>query len=507
MALELKQQLKVSQQLVMTPQLQQAIKLLQLSSLELANVVQQELVENPVLEEGADEDAGEAAAETGAEPTAEAELEAGGEGEANGAAEAEAPIGEELRAEPAEPDSADEVTPSAEDMVGDVDWENYMESRPQTSLSRPDEDRPSLEENLTPRTSLCDHLRWQIGFLEWTDAERETALQVIGNLTDDGYLDEDIAAIAVSAGVPLATAEAVLLRVQQLDPVGVASRDLRECLRMQARVGGIDEPLVLAIIDRHLDLLQRKDYRGIARLEGVEIEQVSRAATLIGGLEPRPGRQFAEDEPIYITPDIFVYKIGDDYHVVLNEDGLPKLRVSPTYRAVLNRKEGASKETREYVREKLRGAVWLIKSIHQRQRTIMKVMQSILRFQRDFFDQGSESLRPLNLRDVAEDIGMHESTVSRVTTNKYVQTPHGIFELKYFFSSSIQTEDGNSIAAESVKEKIRDIIRREDPVSPLSDQRIAELLRQAKIHIARRTVTKYREALRILSSTRRRQIG
>jgi len=237
------------------------------------------------------------------------------------------------------------------------------------------------------------------------------------------------------------------------------------------------------------------------------VPAVAAAAKLIGSFEPRPGRQYADDEPVYITPDIFVHKLGDEYHVVLNEDGMPKLRVSAAYRDVLANKDGSGKQTREYVREKLRSAIWLIKSIHQRQRTIVRVMESIIRFQREFFDKGPEHLRPLNLRDVADDIGMHESTVSRVTTNKYAQTPHGVFELKFFFNSSIRTSDGDGIASESVKEKILQIIKAEDARNPLSDQRIAEMLSDASIQIARRTVTKYREALRILSSTRRKQIG
>ena len=514
MALELRQQLRVSQQLVMTPQLQQAIKLLQLSRLELEAVVQQELVENPMLEDAEDPNA---------EPEADAEREEGSDppeptdtvdGAGDEGAEASPP--DEIDALPLDgsdpieanpPDANETAEPSAEEMVGDVEWENYMESRPQTSLSRPDDDRPSLEDSLTPRTSLADHLRWQLGFMEMADDEREAAHLIVGNLTDDGYLDEELEAISEEAKLDLGSVEKVLRAIQQLDPVGVAARDLRECLLIQAHVAGIEDRLVLKIVEQHLDLLQRRDFRGIARLEGVEIPDVARAAKVIGGFEPRPGRQFSDDDPIYITPDIFVYKVGDDYHVVLNEDGLPKLRVSATYRSVLQAKDRETRETRDYVREKLRSAVWLIKSIHQRQRTIMKVMQSILRFQREFFDKGTEFLRPLNLRDVAEDIGMHESTVSRVTSNKYVQTPHGILGLKFFFSSSVQTVDGDTVAAESVKEKIRDLIRAEDPTRPLSDQKIAGLLKNENIRIARRTVTKYREAMRILSSTRRRQIG
>jgi RNA polymerase sigma-54 factor len=490
MALELRQQLKLTQQLVMTPQLQQAIKLLQLSRLELATVMQQELVENPCLEETLEDDT--------PDPTSESE---------DGVpVEAERTAAEEDSNAP-EPSSEETPEPSAEEVVGDVDWENYMESRPHTSLAHAEEDRSSLEDNLTLTGSLTDHLMWQLGFADLTDEERAVGSLIIGNLDEGGYLDEDLESIANAVGIELELAEKVLHRIQNFDPVGVAARSLSECLLVQAHFADVDDPLVLKIIEHHLDLLQRKDYRGIGRLEGVSIEEVAVAAGVIGSFEPRPGRQFSEEQAIYITPDIYVHKLGDEYHVVLNEDGMPKLRVSATYRSVLNRENGAPKETRDYVRDKLRSAVWLIKSIHQRQRTIVKVMESIIRFQRAFFDRGTEYLRPLNLRDVAEDIGMHESTVSRVTTGKYAQTPHGIYELKFFFNSSIGTVDGDAIASESVKQKIREIIRNEDARKPLSDQRIAEILKQAKINIARRTVTKYREALRILSSTRRRKIG
>ncbi len=244
-----------------------------------------------------------------------------------------------------------------------------------------------------------------------------------------------------------------------------------------------------------------------SRDTGATIEAIAAAAVVIGNLEPRPGRAFGGEEPIYIVPDIYVHKIGDDYHVVLNEDGLPKLKLNALYRDVLAKSKDVAKDTREYVQERVRSALWLIKSIHQRQRTIYKVMESIVRFQRDFFDRGIAYLKPLNLRDVADDIGMHESTVSRVTTNKYAHTPQGIFELKYFFNSSINRVEGDAIASESVKERIRKLVAAEDPRNPLSDQRIAEILHGTNIDIARRTVTKYREAMNILSSTQRRQVG
>ena len=302
--------------------------------------------------------------------------------------------------------------------------------------------------------------------------------------------------------------EKALAKLQLFDPPGVAARDLRECLLLQIDALRIDEPLVRTLVADHIDALQKRDFRGIARTLGVTIEEVAVASRVVGRLEPRPGRPFGGEEAVYIIPDIYVYKIGDDLHVVLNEDGLPKLRINQLYRDVLARgAEGVAKDTRDYVQDKVRSALWLIKSIHQRQRTIYKVMTSIIKNQREFFERGVQYLKPLNLRDVAEDIGMHESTVSRVTTNKYAHTPQGIFELKFFFNSSINRVDGDAIASESVKEKIRRIIQAEDPRRPLSDQRIAEMLRTANIDIARRTVTKYREAMNILSSTKRRRVG
>jgi RNA polymerase sigma-54 factor len=337
----------------------------------------------------------------------------------------------------------------------------------------------------------------------------EIARWIIGNLDERGYLCSTVEEIARQSGGSEEEVEAVLRVVQGLDPTGVAARDLRECLLLQLDALPGTHPLVRQIVDEHLALLQKRDFRGLCRLTGAPIEEIAEATKVIGALEPRPARGFGGEDPVYITPDIYVYKVGDDFHVLLNEDGLPKLRINSVYRDVLTggQVENFEKDTKTYVHDKVRSAMWLIKSIHQRQRTIYKVVQSIIRYQRDFFEHGVAHLKPLNLRDVADDIEMHESTVSRVTTNKYVHTPQGIFELKYFFNSSISRFDGEALASESVKEKIRKIIESEDPVRPMSDQRIAEMLKAANIDIARRTVTKYREAMNILSSTKRRQVG
>jgi RNA polymerase sigma-54 factor len=485
MAIELKQQLKLTQQLVMTPQLQQAIKLLQLSQLELQATVEQELQENPVLEEVLDPDE-----ELPRDLTREAETP------------------EETAAD-ASPDRADATQASDADKIGDIDWQNYMDAYPQTGLAvvREDDERRSLEATLTKRPTLQAHLEWQLQLSDWSDAERRAAEWIFGNLDDNGYLVSDVEEMARQSGTPEDVVAKILARVQALDPPGVAARDLRECLLLQLQQLDIDDPLVFALVEEHLEALQKRDFRGIARATGRSIEDVAAAAQVIASLEPRPGRAFGGDEPVYITPDIYVTKVGDEFHIVLNEDGLPKLRINNLYRDVLARDKSVAKDTRDYVQDKVRSALWLIKSIHQRQRTIYKVMESIMRHQREFFERGIAHLRPLNLRDVADDIGMHESTVSRVTTNKYAHTPQGIFELKYFFNSSINRVDGEAIASESVKEKIRKIIAAEDPRRPLSDQRIAEMLKNANIDIARRTVTKYRESMHILSSTKRRQVG
>jgi RNA polymerase sigma-54 factor len=484
MAIEIKQQLRLSQQLVMTPQLQQAIKLLQLSRLELVNLVQQELTENPVLEETLE-----------SEDTGTAEVDDEFEAHDTGAVETI--------------DTPPEREATDAEKIADVDWQNYMESNPQTSYAeaRDDDERRSLESTLTRRASLAEHLEWQLQLSALTPEEREGAHWIIGNLDDDGYLRDGIEDVSRQSGIPLESLEAALAKVQGFDPPGVAARDLRECLMLQINALAIDDELVRRIVEECLDLLQKRDLRGIARTLAVPIEAVAVACRVIGNLEPWPGRQFGGDDPVYITPDIHVVRLGDDYHILLNEDGLPKLRINNLYREVLQRGNGVAKDTKDYVQDKVRSALWLIKSIHQRQRTIYKVMQSILKHQREFFDRGINYLKPLNLRDVADDIEMHESTVSRVTSNKYVNTPQGIFELKYFFNSSISRIEGDAVASESVKERIRKIIAAEDSRRPLSDQRIAEMLKAANIDIARRTVTKYREALNILSSTRRREVG
>jgi RNA polymerase sigma-54 factor len=495
--MEIKQHLKLSQQLVMTPQLQQAIKLLQLSRMELADMVRDEMLENPILEDSVESGAEQAKQETPQEAAApEAEVERVGETELP------------MQAVSEERADAAEVKPDTQpqEAVGEFDWEGYLENQaaaaPMPSYKSNNDELPSLESTLTRGTSLFDHLEWQLKLSHFPTEEEAIALLIIGNLTPDGYLEEPLADLAEEAGVPVDVAESALEGVQEFDPVGVGARSLEECLMIQARYIGADDVVVTGIIERHLTNLEKKNYQAIAKDLNQPLDEIYEAAKVVMGFDPKPGRQYTSEEPTYITPDVYIHKVGDKYFVVANDDGLPKLKISDFYRQAL---AGGSK-AKEYITEKLRSAQWLIRSIQQRQRTIVKVTESILKFQRDFFDKGTAHLKPLILRDVAEDIGMHESTVSRVTTNKYVHTPQGIYELKYFFNSGIARTDGDDLASEAVKLKIKQIIGSESPQHPHSDQKIVELLRDQNIEIARRTVAKYREQLRILSSSKRRQV-
>jgi RNA polymerase sigma-54 factor len=498
MGLEIKQSLRLSQQLVMTPQLQQAIKLLQLNRMELQEVVTQEMMENPILEELTDTPDGDLPATPGEE------------GAAND------PEAAQLRDE----QSFDTPKAQEEQLVAgkdDFNWESYVEEFNSSSSSTPsmreiNEELPSFENVLTKTTSLEAHLHWQLSMIALTDQEKKLGELIIGNLSDDGYLNADLAEMAKETGIELEDAEEILKIVHNFDPLGVGSRNLQECLAIQARFMVPRQPLVEQIIDKHLGDLERKNYQAVAKALSLPLDKIIDATRLILEFEPKPGRSFHTSDTQYISPDIYVYKLAEEFVIVLNEDGMPKLRISPYYKNILAAAQSGTdkdknKVTKEYVQDKLRSAVWLIRSIHNRQKTIYKVTDAIVKRQRDFFEKGVQHLKPMILKDVANDIGMHESTISRVTTNKFVHTPVGIFELKYFFNSSINAADGgDSLASEAVKEKIRQMISKEDQKNPLSDQKIVELLKSDNIDIARRTVAKYRDMLGILSSGKRKKI-
>ena len=518
MALEVKlgQDLRLRQQLVMTPQLQQAIKILQLSLPELEAVVQNELDSNPMLEP-LDHSVAEAAANAGENEDSAAPSDAEPlppEPEPGTVAEPESEWEPAIVDQPLEisateaPDAAAEMRdPSLEKL----DWREYLENYSnnwQDSESSSDdvERRQALENTLTRKNSLEDHLMWQMRLSNLDGDEQQIAATIIYNLSDDGYLETPIEELAAQLEIDPAQVEKMLKRVQRFDPPGVAARDLRECLLAQLNNLGMEESLAARIVNSHLDLLEKHRYAEIAKTLGVTIEMVGESAKAISLLEPKPGRDYGGPEPAYIVPDIHIQKIGNEFAVTLNESAVPRLRLANYYQRVMNDGEVA-RETKEYLQERLRSARWLVKSIFQRQQTILKVANSIVKFQRPFFEHGVGSLKPLVLKDVADDIGMHESTISRATANKYAHTPQGIFELKFFFTSGVKATDGEDVSAETVKEKIRTLVTIEEHGNPLSDQAIADILRKDQINIARRTVAKYRQALNILPSGRRKRLG
>jgi len=483
--MELKQFLKMQQQLVMTPQLQQAIKLLQLSRTELEETVQQELLENPVLE-------------------------------IDGEAQSSSDVGDAIDAafeKDAKKEAKKDSTEPEFDMNRFIDdYADYSSDPASRELRLNDDDLPTLEQTVAARATLPEHLDWQLQLLSMTDEERHIADAIIGNINGDGYIrHEQLVALAEEHHVDVSEFESVLEEIiQDLDPLGVGARTLRECLLIQAKNLFPRDDFVHDIIDRHLETLEKRDVAAVLKDLDCDMEDLTGAMKLIRELEPKPGRNFSTpgEEPQYVTPDVFIVKVGRDYLVQLNDDGLPRLRLSRFYQRELKRSTTLEKgsEEREFIQNKFKSAMWLIRSIHQRQSTIRKVAESLVRFQRDFLERGPEHLRPLILRDVADDIGMHESTVSRVTTNKYVQTPQGIYELKYFFNSRITATEGSDLASESVKMKIKKFISHEDPKKPLSDQKICETLEAEGMSIARRTVAKYREMMGIATSSKRKQM-
>jgi RNA polymerase sigma-54 factor len=472
----LRQTMRLSQSLKMTPQLQQAIKLLQLSRMELETAVRKELDENPILEETL-------------------ELPEHKESGANSQVQADAsePVVATATQDPQKND--------------EFDWENYNESQHQRlaqGSGHNSEEIMNYENVITTQQTLYDYLKWQVNLHGFNDEEAVIAHILIGYIDEEGYIKTPFDVIAQEEGVTVQELEEILPFIHELDPPGIGARDLRECLLIQAKFIEEDTIDLVHLVNNHLKELEKKNYEGIAKAMSKPLGDVIEMCKIIYEMDPKPGRAFAPADTQYVTPDVYVYPVGEEYVVSLNEDGLPKLKISNFYKNVLKSSD-SNKVTQDYIQDKLKSAVWLIKAIHQRQRTIYKVTESIVRHQKDFFDKGAAFLKPMILRDIAADIGMHESTVSRVTTNKYVHTPRGIFELKYFFNSGIGRSNGEALASESVKLKIKEMVDKEDTKDPLSDQRIVEILKQEHIEIARRTVAKYRDILGILPSSKRKK--
>ena len=563
MAMQMKMQMKMSQQLIMTPQLQQAIKLLQLSRAELEELIEQTLIENPVLEEGIDMDTFPNKTEDSQETTETAESP-------------------EVVADTDDFETARENEPEKKDQ-DEIDWQQYIEQVEQFggyqerryNVASEDEERPSIEATAAQTESLADHLVWQLDMLDLSKLEYLTGAHLIGNIDNDGFLvtsirellesqrdlydqivakhksgdlpdlpeiDPDMLDLKFQSGKPtqkkknkkeepsdfveevnvleeepkktelLSAAcsfvENVLVKIQQFNPNGVGARSLQECLLIQLDILGESGNLSSRIVKNDMPLLESKDLKKIARRQKQDIEQVIEAYRLIMSLEPKPGREFiANPSHHYIIPDVYIYQKDHEYKVALNSAGMPRLRISNYYKDLSNTLEDDGSLTKDYILEKVKAGQWLLKSIEQRQKTIYRVTKSILRFQKEFFEKGIHYLRPLVLKDVAEDIDVHESTVSRITTNKYVHTPQGIFELKYFFTSGIDQGRGEAVSSKRIKDMIMQMVQKENLKSPYTDLQIADVLeRKSGIKVARRTVAKYREALNILPSNKRKQL-
>jgi RNA polymerase sigma-54 factor len=519
MALEQRLNLRMQQRLVMTPSLQQAIRLLQLSKLELAEEIAQELVENPVLEEQEEQiETADAASEIGLEvdvappettPTPEAQ-------------------------EPVERDSVDEI-----DL--DAYFREPLESGSAPNM-REDRELPSIENQPASAPALSDHLLWQLGMHIPDTRQQAIARAIIGNIDEDGYLqatDEEVleSLRALAEDDPMlesvartATAldvERTRKRIMRMDPIGVGARTLEECLLAQLDAQGLGDSLEATTVSSHIDLLRQHKFPELGRRLGCTEERAREIADLVRGLNPKPGSGFGVDKNVAVIPDVVVTKMDGEYKVTLNDEGLPRLRISPVYRRLLEQARaareagqagapapgpgqeatpaGPDRETRDYVREKFRSALWFMKSLDQRQQTIFKVAESIVRHQRGFLDHGIEALKPMVLRDVAEDVGMHESTISRVVTSKYMHTPRGVYEMKFFFHSGLSTGSGQDISSLTVKDKIKKLIDEEQFDKPLSDSAIVKILAGQAIDIARRTVAKYRDELGIPASPMRKR--
>ncbi len=479
MALEHRLELRLSQRLILTPQLQQAMKLLQMPQLELTQALSIELVENPFLEESVEE--------VSIEEMSHEEKES------------------------IEHEEVQEDTEASLERLMSFQVDEYFEERGSDGrdlgyFNPGTVTPPPYDQLFTREPDLYDHLLWQLRLSHEPENIRIVGETIIGNLDGNGYLRVSLEEIMEEAKTDMTTAEKALALIQSFDPPGVGARNLKECLLLQLDVLNLKGTLAEKIIMNNMEDLEKKKYKQIAHQYNLPLETIMAAIKVIEGLEPKPGRNFTSSNTNYIVPDVYVTKGPDKYQIVLNDEGIPRLRISSFYRKLIRQKDAFPKEAKQFLIEKLRSAVGLLKSLDQRNRTIYRVTESILSLQKEFFDGGIEQIRPLTLKDVASLLNMHESTVSRVTSNKYLSCPHGIFSFRFFFSNALHGDTGD-ISSTSVKNMIKKIVTEEDSSKPLSDQRIVGVLKNKGIVVARRTVAKYREELGIPSQSHRKKFS
>ncbi len=469
--------LRLSQRLALTPSLLQKIELLQLNKLELQEMLNQELMENPILEEVVEQ-----------ETPRELSLD-------DRAADEPAPV--EAKPETRERDSFEEI-----------DFRYFFDEYLDTGYRNreiEDSERPSFETFLTRPPSLEDHLTWQLGLTEVEPRIAEIAKHIIGNLNEDGYLLVTMDELCRDLGCTLEDAEAALKVVQSFDPTGIAARDLRECLALQLETVGLKESLAMKIVQEHLHLLESRKFKDIAGRTGASFEEVLHAWDTIKHLIPKPGQRYSNQKATYVQPEMTIAKVNDEFVIIQNDEGMPQLRLNAGYKELL-KSNGVSGETKTFLREKFRSAVDLLRSVNQRKQTIYKVCVCVVNRQREFLERGPVALKPMLIKDVANELGVHSSTISRVVTNKYVDTPQGVMELRKFFTMGVENPDGEELSIVQVKLKIKKLIESENKNKPFSDNQIGQLLRRDNIFITRRTVAKYREQMQIPGS-RERKIG
>ena len=525
-------QLRLGQHLTMTPQLQQAIRLLQLSTLELQTEVQQALEANPLLElaeEGEPEspaaleqemqsslqmveDLLQVAEHSEAQEYMSTEITGGimdNMSSSSGADNADLPNGD-LDGERREADVGMQLSEIPDDLPVDSSWDEIYDSLPQTS-SASDQDGHEYETQGASLEALYDHLTWQMRMTPFSETDAVIATAIIDSINDDGYLTsslEDIwASLKQDLDVDLSEVKSVLQHVQTFDPPGVAARDLRECLLIQLQQYAPSTPWreqAMQVVREHLDLLGSHDYAQLMRRMKISQPELTQINSLIQKLNPRPGSPYSSNTSEYVIPDVFVRKKRGVWRVELNAEAMPRIRINSQYAGLIKRADNSTDNT--YLRNHLQEARWFIKSLQSRHETLLRVASSIVERQRAFLDHGPEAMKPLVLHDIAEVVGMHESTISRVTTQKYMHTPQGIFELKYFFSSHVSTAEGGVCSATAIRALIKKLVAAENPQKPLSDSQIADLLAQQGINVARRTVAKYREALTIVPSGERKRL-
>lgn len=511
---------KLAQRMVLTPQLRQRIEMLQMTTLELSELIQQELVENPVLEEVMTDEEFQEISEKILDQNSEGQEETFDDAKKSSDSDSDSfdefeSVAAESVSENSVPDDGsgdsdgDDVSEDNSDAFEEVDFgrefQEYLDPGYKTQEIEYKEDAPSFEQFLTRSPSLTDHLEWQLSLTQISDELEEIAFCIIGNLDADGRLTASDEEICEMCGCTEEAVEEARQIVLMLDPVGCGARNVKECLLAQLRSNGEGESLASELVENHLEDLQPHRLQHLSKDTGIDLHVLNEEINKVRILDPYPGRRYSSDEPIYVQPEVYIEKVDDDYIVYFTDDGSPRLRISQSYKNLVDHDE-TSKETKDFIKEKVRSAVDLLRNIEHRRQTIYRVVECIVNRQRDFLEHGVQHIKPMMLKDVAEDIGMHLSTISRVVNRKYAHTPQGVIELRRFFSEGMLNEDGEEVSTRILKLKIKKMIEEEDTKKPYTDDAIAKILAKGGVKLSRRTVAKYRDQMQIPGSRERKTV-